>query len=145
MKTKILLVVLLSLFLLASYSISMAQENIKEEDALAMIEEYKACAEEYGAKIEELKVQVEPLKDAVAELDKKISELETEIAKYTEKEANDYYVVKPGDWMSKLAEYSEVYGHGNYAQWQRIYKANKNLIKNPDLIYPGWKLVIPRP
>ncbi len=145
MKTKVLLVVLLSLFLLVTYSLSMAQEKIKEEEALAMIEEYKACVEEYGAKVDELKVQVDPLMDAVAKLDNRISELEAEIAKYTEKEDSDYYVVKVGDWLSKLAEYPEVYGHGNYAQWQRIYKANKNMIKNPDLIYPGWKLAIPRP
>ncbi len=145
MKTKILFTVLLSLILISTYSLSVAQEKITEEDALAMIEEYKTCVDEYGAKIDGLKVQVEPLKDAVAELDKKIAELEAEIAKYTKTDENDYYVVKTGDWLSKLAEYSEVYGRGNYAQWQRIYKANKNLIKNPNLIYPGWKLVVPRP
>jgi nucleoid-associated protein YgaU len=36
---------------------------------------------------------------------------------------------------------------GNYykdpRKWRRIYNANKDVIKNPDLIRPGWKLKIP--
>ncbi len=56
----------------------------------------------------------------------------------------DYYTVKEGDWLAKLAEYPEVYGHGNYAWWIYIYEANKDLIKDPNIIYPGWKLRIPR-
>jgi nucleoid-associated protein YgaU len=57
----------------------------------------------------------------------------------------DTYVVVPGDWLSKLAEYPQVYGWGNYARWPEIYHANTDLIKDPDLIYPGWVLKIPRP
>lgn len=146
MKRKIFLSLLLSLLLVAFYSLSFAQEKITEEDAIKQIDEYKACADEYGAKVTDLKGQIDPLKAAVTELDKKISDLETEIAQLIKaKEEMTYYVVKSGDWLSKLAEYPEVYGHGNYALWPKIYKANKDLIKNPDLIYPGWKLKIPKP
>jgi nucleoid-associated protein YgaU len=28
-------------------------------------------------------------------------------------------------------------------KWQEIYEVNKDQIKNPDLIHPGWKLKIP--
>ncbi|MCK4234116.1 LysM peptidoglycan-binding domain-containing protein [candidate division WOR-3 bacterium] len=142
MKSKILLVLLVSIFLIGFCSLTIAQEKITEEEALMQIDEYKACVEKYGAKVKELKGEVEPLKDAIAELDKRIADLQAEIAKYSE---FDYYTVVEGDWLSKLAEYKVVYGHGNYAMWPRIYKANKHLIKNPDLIYPGWKLKIPRP
>jgi nucleoid-associated protein YgaU len=34
------------------------------------------------------------------------------------------------------------YGNGN--MYTKIYNANKVLIKNPGLIKPGWKLVIPK-
>jgi nucleoid-associated protein YgaU len=122
----------------------MGEEKITEEEALMKIEEYKACVEKYDAKAKELKTALEPLEEKLAELNARIAELEAEIAKY-KTEKYDYYIVKEGDWLSKLAEYKEVYGHGNYALWPRIYKANKHLIKNPDLIYPGWKLKIPRP
>lgn len=54
------------------------------------------------------------------------------------------YVVKRGDWLSKLAEYPEVYGKGNYWKWPVIYRANRDQIKNWDLIYPGQDFVIPR-
>ena len=84
-------------------------------------------------------LRVRSLKNVIDELNAKIAELEKQI------EEQSYYVVKPGDWLSKLAEYPDVYGHGNYARWREIYKANKDLIQDPDLILPGWKLKIPRP
>lgn len=143
MKKLLFPVLLLGIFLL-SFSLLLGEEKITEEEALMKIEEYKACVEKYDAKAKELKTALGPLEEQLAELNAKIAELEAEIAKY-KTEKYDYYVVKEGDWLSKLAEYKEVYGHGNYAMWPRIYKANKNLIKNPDLIYPGWKLKIPRP
>lgn len=49
------------------------------------------------------------------------------------------YVVKKGDNLSKIAK--EVYG--NAGRWKEIYKANKDQIKDPNLIRPGWKLRIP--
>ena len=49
------------------------------------------------------------------------------------------YVVKEGDSLSKIAKH--LYGDGN--QWLRIYEANRAIIKNPDLIYPGQELHIP--
>lgn len=49
------------------------------------------------------------------------------------------YTVKSGDSLSRIAK--EVYGDA--AQWKRIYEANRDRIKNPDLIQPGWTLTIP--
>ncbi len=143
MKRMLFPVLLLCIFLL-SFSLLLGEEKITEEEALMKIEEYKACVEKYDAKAKELEAEIAPLEETLAELEAKIAELEAEIAKYKTEDV-DYYIVKEGDWLSKLAEYKEVYGHGNYAMWPRIYKANKHLIKNPDLIYPGWKLKIPRP
>ena len=34
--------------------------------------------------------------------------------------------------------------YGNSALWQRIYNANRDVIENPNLIYPGTELVIPQ-
>nr|WP_294923961.1 LysM peptidoglycan-binding domain-containing protein [uncultured Flavobacterium sp.] len=46
------------------------------------------------------------------------------------------YTVKNGDSLSKIGQ-----AHG--VSWQDIFEANKDIIKNPDLIQPGWKLKIP--
>lgn len=47
------------------------------------------------------------------------------------------YTVVQGDNLTKIGK---KYGIG----WQQIYDANKDIIKNPDLIQPGWKLKIPK-
>jgi nucleoid-associated protein YgaU len=46
------------------------------------------------------------------------------------------YTVVSGDSLSKIGK-----AHG--VSWQAIYDINKDVIKNPDLIQPGWKLKIP--
>jgi nucleoid-associated protein YgaU len=49
------------------------------------------------------------------------------------------YVVKPGDTLSGIAK--QMYGKA--ARWPEIYEANKDRIKDPNLIRPGWQLRIP--
>ena len=49
------------------------------------------------------------------------------------------YVVKSGDTLSKIAK--ELYGDSN--RWREIFEANKDQIENPNLIRPGWELLIP--
>jgi hypothetical protein len=51
----------------------------------------------------------------------------------------EIYVVKAGDSLWKIAE--QFYNDGNL--WNYIYAANRSKIHNPNLIYPGQKLVIP--
>ena len=50
------------------------------------------------------------------------------------------YVVVKGDSLSKIAK--REYGDAN--KWRAIYEANKDLINDPDLIYPGQELKLPR-
>ena len=41
--------------------------------------------------------------------------------------------------LSKIAQ--RIYGDAN--QWKRIYEANRDQIKDPDLIHPGQRLTLP--
>lgn len=50
-----------------------------------------------------------------------------------------YYTVVSGDNLSKIAK--EFYGDPN--KYPVIFEANKPMLKDPDLIYPGQKLRIP--
>jgi nucleoid-associated protein YgaU len=50
------------------------------------------------------------------------------------------YTVVSGDSLSKIAQ--RQYGHAG--RWREIYNANRDIVDNPDLIYPGQTLKIPR-
>ena len=52
-----------------------------------------------------------------------------------EGKTTDYTVVS-GDSLSKIGK-----AHG--VSWEAIFEANRDIIKNPDLIQAGWKLKIP--
>jgi nucleoid-associated protein YgaU len=49
------------------------------------------------------------------------------------------YTIVAGDSLSKIAK--KIYGDAN--RWKEIFEANKDKIKNPDLIHPGQVLKIP--
>lgn len=54
-------------------------------------------------------------------------------------EVSETYEVKSGDSLSKIAK--RVYG--NASDWKKIFEANRDLLKDPDKIFPGQKLKIP--
>ena len=49
------------------------------------------------------------------------------------------YTVVKGDSLSKIAKHF----YGDAQKWRKIYEANRDEIKNPDLIYPGQTFTIP--
>lgn len=55
------------------------------------------------------------------------------------KEKVEYYVIKEGDKLSSIAK--QFYGQS--IMYPKIIKANKEVIKNAKLIYPGQKIRIP--
>lgn len=53
--------------------------------------------------------------------------------------AEKVYVVVAGDSLSKIAKRE----YGNANDWPRIFEANKDILKDPNKIFPGQKLRIP--
>ena len=49
------------------------------------------------------------------------------------------YTVQSGDNLSKIAKHV----YGDASKWHKIYEANRDKIKNPDLIQPGEVLTLP--
>lgn len=54
-------------------------------------------------------------------------------------ETTNTYTVKSGDSLSAIAKRE----YGDAGQWRRIFEANRDQIKDPDLIHPGQELIIP--
>ena len=53
----------------------------------------------------------------------------------------DQYTVIPGDCLWLIASYLSIYSDAK--RWPDIYEANKDKIKDPDMIYTNQELVIP--
>jgi nucleoid-associated protein YgaU len=49
------------------------------------------------------------------------------------------YTIAKGDSLSRIAK--QFYGDAKL--WKKIHEANKDIIKNPDLIHPGQVIKIP--
>jgi nucleoid-associated protein YgaU len=47
--------------------------------------------------------------------------------------------VVSGDSLSKIAKRE----YGSAKEWNRIFEANRDILKDPDKIYPGQELKIP--
>lgn len=58
------------------------------------------------------------------------------------KPKNDNYLVIRGDHLWKISGKKQIFN--DPWKWMRIYSANREKIKNPDLIYPDQELQIPR-
>jgi nucleoid-associated protein YgaU len=131
------------LFLLGP-ALIFAEDKLTEEQAQEELLALQAQLAESEAKIAELEAEVGVLRLEVAELEASRDEL---ISKLNElKEAwkicqYGRYKVIEDDWLSKIASMRKVYHEGS--KWPMIYEANKDKIKNPNLIYPGWVLLIP--
>ena len=55
-------------------------------------------------------------------------------------EVFETYEVKPGDSLSRIAKRKL----GDANAWQQIFEANKDILKDPNKIFPGQKLKIPK-
>jgi len=51
----------------------------------------------------------------------------------------EYYIIQKGDSLSKIAKHY----YGNASAYPRIFEANREVIKDADLIFPGQKIRIP--
>ena len=84
---------------------------------------------------EEVYFEVEPIEEEIVIM-------EEEMPRPKRKDLPTTYTVKKGDCLWFIAGYPQIYG--NPLLWPKIYEANRNKIKDPDLIYPGQVFIIPR-
>jgi nucleoid-associated protein YgaU len=81
-------------------------------------------------------------RDHLWDLIKKQTGWESEIVADIKVEKSDvygYWTVKSGDSLSKIAK--DVYDNGN--MYMKIFEANKDQLKDPNMIKPGQRLTLP--
>ena len=129
-------------------------------DIYTMLGATKADVDNFGKKLNALEAKIDakesPKADRQAELDQmkgnKISalpmyydrvhnQLQRKLDAWEEKPKEIAYTVVKGDYLWKIAKKKEHYD--NPFAWPIIYKANRDKIKNPDLIFPKQVFTIP--
>jgi len=103
-----------------------------------------AIAKAREAELAANEAREEALAKATEEVEEEVEEVvEEEVVE--EEVAPRVYVVgtweRDRDCLWNIAKKPKFYG--DPWKWKRIYKANRDKIKDPDLIYPGQRLIIP--
>ncbi len=112
--------------------------SLSPEDLFQSRGEIKA-SEEKLAEMKQSKIYLlTEMQDKVATIEGKLMRLKNKLPK----SIYDDYIVMRGDYLWKISKKSDIYS--DPMQWMKIYTYNRELISNPNLIYPDWKLKIPR-
>ena len=117
----------------ASLGAEANSQKARLEAAESGLSREQATVDDLKGRLMKIDGQLQPLEAEVAKLQQQISELEALPTQWT---------VKKGESLYKISGYKEIYS--NPVRWPRIYRANRDRIEDPTLIYPGWVLDIPR-
>ena len=107
-----------------------AKKSVRE-----LVAEYNEYRQSKYAKVPDFRAEF-------SDLDNKIANLESTLEAAKPKYYEDTYTVVRGDWLSKISGYSFIYD--DYKKWPIIFRANRDIIKDPNLIYPNQIIKIPR-
>ncbi len=112
--------------------------SLSSEELFQRREEIKAV-EEKLAEMKQSKIYLlSEMQDKVAVIEGKLMGVKNKLPK----SIYDDYTVERGDYLWRISKKPDIYS--DPMQWMKIYTYNRDLIKNPDLIYPSWILKIPR-
>ncbi len=117
--------------------------TVLEEATKKLQDETKSLLDEYAKIQEEIDLLKKEINEEAQSIKSKTDEIKTveeEIKKLKEKPTK-YKVIK-GDCLWVIAKMEKIYG--DPYKWKKIYWANRDKIKNPDLIYPDQIFDIPR-
>lgn len=137
----------------AARRVAEAKERFAERRRSTQLENY---VRDLGIKVDELDVRFD---DGVAFVTGEVADQQTrerlilaignaegvakvdeEIAVEAESDEAEFHTVESGDTLWAIAQ--RVYGDGN--RYPEIFEANRPMLSNPDLIYPGQVLRIPK-
>jgi nucleoid-associated protein YgaU len=120
-----------------AYCASLAGEKEKQaallSTATADLDAATAAVADLKAQLQKVDGELDPIESRIKKLEREIAELEALPTEWT---------VKSGESLSKISGYEEIYS--DPVKWPRIYRANRGMIEDPNLIFPDWVLKIPR-
>jgi nucleoid-associated protein YgaU len=121
----------------AAYCAALDAEYQKQ---LGCVDKATSDLEKEGLAIRDLESELAMLNPKLDSLRSEVNGIEREIAYF--EGLPKMYVVQRGDFLRKISGLETIYA--GEPRWKRIYRANRSLIKNPNLIYPDQELTIPR-
>jgi nucleoid-associated protein YgaU len=118
----------------------LSDETLNKKESLAAIDSLKKRVD---ANKKDKRYALTEIYNKVNDLSNRCDQLTLRGKNYVPpKPVNDSYSVLLGDYLWRIANKKEVYS--DPFQWMKIYSANRDQIKNPDLIYPNQSFLIPR-
>jgi nucleoid-associated protein YgaU len=120
-----------------AYCSSLASEKDRQAD---MLSDYQTQLDAEQTKIADLRARVDRVDAELKPLEAKAAEMQKEIDYYNSLPTQ--WTVKRGECLYKISSYEEIYADGT--KWPRIYRANRDQIEDPNLIYVDQILKIPR-
>ena len=124
-------------------------------------EQYEAYCAELDAELARLQGEANSMESEADGVQSDLSSVQNEIrslqSRYDREQSEvdgvqeqiDYFeglpkmhVVERGEFLQMISEYERIYA--DPTKWPRIYRANKDKISDPNLIFPEQELVIPR-
>lgn len=120
------------------------QKEYDEERYLQVIEKAESITQRCNAlqkKVREIDAQ-QKSEDLRFEKRKQLKKTEGLVEEKKKKLEIIEHVVQFGECLWKICQEAQVYN--NPLIWPIVYKANRSQIRDPDLIYPGQRFIIPR-
>jgi len=126
-----------------------AADRVMEKKLIEVFYEYKLPVDEFSVEVEDDVVTVYGTAESQAEKEKAIltignvrgvASVDDRISVVTPAPEAVFYEVKGGDSLSKIAKAH----YGDPMKYMAIFEANQPMLKDPNMIYPGQTLRIPK-
>jgi len=117
-------------------------ENLSDKELWTAKKSVRNLVTEYNELKETNASKAPDLREDFSDLDNKIANLEANLQAAKPKYYEDEYTVVVGDGLAKISGYSFIYN--DVSKWPVIYRANRDQIKDPNIISVNSILKIPR-
>lgn len=116
--------------------------DISDKDLWKAKKAIRSLVTEYSELKETNAAKAPDFRQDFSDLDNKITNLEANLQAAKPKYYEDDYTVVEGDQLSKIAGYSFIYN--DVSKWPIIYRANRDQIKDPNILSVNQVIKIPR-